>query len=116
MKAVALIAGGLAAGVAVTSPAYAQPLSYWGKSLEGNGWIEFGHRQYYEIRAGTEIPAWGRVKEVHDDWLVVEQVRTGAEKDALRRKGLLVYDEVEIHIPREDLRRAQEANSPRFRR
>ena len=100
-----LIASALATGLLAASPTYAEPLRYWGRSPEGTGgWIELGRQQYYQIAPGTDIPAWGRVKEVHDDRLVVEQIRTESEKDALRQQGLFVYDEMEIHIPREDTR------------
>ncbi len=105
MKTIMLIAAVLAAAFATGSPGRADQLRYWGKPPEAaNGWIELGHRQYYEIGAGTDIPAWGRVKEVGDDLLVVEQVPTESEKRGLQEQGAVVYDVLEIHIPREDLR------------
>ena len=101
----ALIPGVLAAGLAFASPGDTEQLRYWGKQpAVPRGWIELGHRQYYEIDAGTEIPAWGRVKEVADDRLVVEQARTEAEKLRLQEQGALVYDVLEIHVLHEDLR------------
>jgi hypothetical protein len=68
------------------------------------GWIELGPQQYHEIGVGSEIPGWGRVTEVRDDRLVVEQPRTEDEKQRLQDQGALVYDVLELHILREDLR------------
>ena len=98
--------GGIAiAGLVSVSIGEAEPLKYLGRQGEvPTGWIEFGHEKYYEIGAGTEIPSWGHVKEVHDDRIVVEQVRTEAEKRGMEERGALVHDVLEIHILREDLR------------
>jgi len=104
MKTMALL-GGLAAAVVSVSPGEAEPLKYLGREAEiPTGWIEFGHQQYYEVGAGTEIPSWGHVVEVRDDRVVVEQVRTEAEKQGMEERGALVHDVLEIHILREDLR------------
>ena len=90
MKTMALL-GGIAAAVVSVSLGEAEPLKYLGRQGEvPTGWIEFGHEKYYEIGAGTEIPSWGHVVEVRDDRIVVEQVRTEAEKQAhggTRRPG-----------------------------
>jgi len=97
--------GGIAAAVLFASLGEAEPLKYLGRQGEvPTGWIEFGHQQYYEIDAGTDIPSWGHVKEVRDDRIVVEQVRTEAEKQGMKERGALVHDVLEIHILREDLR------------
>jgi len=98
--------GGIVAAVVFASLGEAEPLKYLGRQGEvPTGWIEFGHEpQYYEIGAGTEIPSWGHVKEVRHDRIVVEQVRTEAEKRGMEERGALVYDVLEIHILREDLR------------
>ncbi len=104
MKIMALL-GEIAAIVVSVSVCEAEPLKYLGR--QGGvptGWIEFGHEKYYEIGAGTEIPSWGHVVEVRDDRIVVEQVRTEAEKQDLEERGALVHDALEIHILREDLR------------
>ena len=104
MKTMALL-GGIAAAVVSVSLGEAEPLKYLGRQGEvPTGWIEFGHERYYEIGAGTEIPSWGHVKEVRDDRIVVEQVRTEAEKRGMEERGALVHDVLEIHILREDLR------------
>src|SRR5262249_53885456 len=105
MKTIGLIASVVGASLVTASAASAQPLWYWGKSVGSRGLIELDSERYYEVEVGTEIPAWGRVKEILDDRVVVEQIRTNAEKDVLRRQGHLVYDEMEIHILREGLRR-----------
>ena len=108
MKIVALITPILAAVLAFASRGDAEPLRYWGKPPEAAiGWIELGHGQYYEIGTGTDIPGWGRVKQVGVDRLVVEQVRTETEKRRLHERGALVTDVLEIHILREDLRQPQ---------
>ena len=97
--------GGIVAAVVSVSIGEAEPLKYLGRQGEvPTGWIEFGHEKYYEIDVGTEIPSWGHIKEVHDDRIVVEQVRTEAEKQAMAERGALVHDVLEIHILREDLR------------
>jgi hypothetical protein len=104
MKIMALL-GGIAAAVVSVSLGEAEPLTYLGRQGEvPTGWIEFGHEKYYEIGAGTEIPSWGHVVEVRDDRIVVEQVRTEAEKRGMEERGALVHDVLEIHILREDLR------------
>ena len=104
MKVWALL-GGIAAAVVSMSLGEAEPLKYLGRQGEvPTGWIEFGHEKYYEIGAGTEIPSWGHVVEVRDDRIVVEQVRTEAEKRGIEERGALVHDVLEIHILREDLR------------
>ena len=104
MKTMALL-GGIAAAVVSASVGEAEPLKYLGRQGEvPTGWIEFGHEKYYEIGTGTEIPSWGHVVEVRDDRIVVEQVRTEAEKRGMEERGALVHDVLEIHILREDLR------------
>jgi hypothetical protein len=104
MKTTALL-GGIAAAVVSVALGEAEPLKYLGRQGEvPTGWIEFGHGQYYEIGAGTEIPSWGHVKEVRDDRIVVERVRTEAEKQGMEERGALVHDALEIHILREDMR------------
>ncbi|SRR6266446_4437659 len=108
MRTVALIAGVLAAGLVAASSLHAQPLRYWGKQPgAATGFIELGDREYYAVEAGTEIPAWGRVKQVDEFHLVVEQVRSESEKGQLRQRGAMVYDVLEIHILRQDLHHLQ---------
>lgn len=104
MKIMALL-GGIGAAIVSVALGEAEPLKYLGREGEvPTGWIEFGHEKYYEIGAGTEIPSWGHVVEVRDDRIVVEQVRTEAEKRGMEERGALVHDVLEIHILREDLR------------
>ena len=106
MKRIALIAGVLAAVLVFASAGDAQPpLSYLGKqAASATGLIELGLGAYYEVEPGTEIPTWGRVKEVNDAHLVLEQVRAEAEKLQMRQLNAMVYDVLEIHILRHDLR------------
>jgi hypothetical protein len=112
MKIMALL-GGIATTAVSVSPGEAEPLKYLGRQGEvRTGWIEFGHERYYEIGAGTEIPFWGHVVEVRDDRIVVEQVRTEAEKQGMEERGALVHDVLEIHILREDLRLLPSAAVP----
>jgi len=47
---------------------------------------------------------WDAVPAVRDDRIVVEQVRTEAEKRGMEERGALVHDVLEIHVLREDLR------------
>ena len=104
MNTIALLATLLAAALLVASPASADPLRYWGKDpgMPG-GWIDLGEAGSFAVEAGTEIPGWGRVKAVTESHLVLERPLTGAEKLALREQDLLVYDVLEIHVPRRDL-------------
>jgi hypothetical protein len=84
MKTMALL-GGIAAVVVFRVARRGGAPQVPGPTGRGpTGWIEFGHEKYYEIGAGTEIPSWGHVVEVRDDRIVVEQVRTEAEKRAWR--------------------------------
>ena len=97
------IALSVAIVLAATAASQAQPLLYWGREARA-GWIQLGAGKAQTVEPGTEIPAWGRVKEVHDDRIVVERRVTEAEKQDLEARGALVYDVLEIHILREDLR------------
>jgi hypothetical protein len=116
MRTIALIAGVLSAGLVAASPGAGQELRYWGKQAgTASGRIEMGHGAYYEIGPGTEIPGWGRVKEVSESHLVVERVLTESQKSQLREQGAMVYDVLHIHIPNEDLRRPPPASIPRPR-
>jgi hypothetical protein len=110
MKFMPLI-GTLAALLAV-SPANAEPLRYLGKRPESStAVIELGAREY-SVNPGTEIPAWGRVKAVTDQHLVVEQMLTDDQKHHMREQGALPYDSLEIHVPREDPRRPRGYSLP----
>jgi hypothetical protein len=105
MRWMATSVGALTLGLTLTAPVHGQPLQYWGKQPHAlTGWVELGNEQYQEIGVGLELPGWGRVKEVHDDRLIVEQVRTEFEKRLLQEQGALVYDVLEIHLLRQDLR------------
>jgi hypothetical protein len=116
MKRIALVVGVLAAILIFASPGAAQPpLSYLGRQTSATGLIELGHGEYFEVGPGTEIPAWGRVKEVNDSHLVLEQVRAEAEKLQMRQLNAMVYDVLEIHILRHDLRHPTSDRLPRPR-
>lgn len=107
MKTLSRMALLVAVGLGAPAAATAEPLRYWGK--HGNaatGWIDVGHGALYEIGAGTEVAAWGRVREVRDDRVVVERVLTESEKRAVRERGGQAHDVIEIHVLREDLRYA----------
>ena len=104
MKCTVLILGALVAGLASVSAGHAEQLRYWGQHPETSaGLIELGPKEY-SVKPGTEIPAWGRVKEVSDQRLIVEQTLTEDEKRRMREQGALPYDILQIHVPREDLR------------
>jgi hypothetical protein len=102
MKLIPLIST-LAVGLAVSS-SNAEQLRYLGRPPDSSiGLIELGAREY-SVKPGTEIPAWGRVMEVTDQHLVVEQTLTDDQKRHMREQGALPYDSLEIHVPREDPR------------
>ena len=103
MKSGLLIVGGVVA--LLCSPGEAEELRYWGARPDLSvGWVQLGDEQYYEITVGSDIPAWGRVREIGADRLIVEQVTPEAEKARLRETGALVHDVLEIHIPHEGRR------------
>ncbi len=101
-----LLLAGLVAATFVGSGLDAgEPLRYWGtQEAPSTGWLDTGRGALYEVRVGSEIPGWGRVKEVHADHIVLERILTEDDKRALREQGALVHDAYEIHLPREDLR------------
>lgn len=106
MKPRLLIAGTLMTWAALSNSGRAEQLHYWGARPDGSvGWIELGDKQYFEVTEGADIPGWGRVTEIREDRLIVEQLVSEAEKARLRESGALVHDLLVIHIPREDLRR-----------
>jgi hypothetical protein len=108
---ITLVIGALALGLVVPRAGRPDELRYLGKHPGSSlGVIELGEGHHYEVGAGTEVPAWGRIKELADDHLVVEQTRAEHEKQALRQQGLLDYDVLEIRVPREDLRHPREGN------
>jgi hypothetical protein len=95
----------LIAALTLASAAEADPLRYLGKEPQATtGWIELGQGHYFEVGAGTEIPAWGRVRDVQEDRLILESGRTEEDKLRARQRGAVVYDTLEIHVPRDDLR------------
>jgi hypothetical protein len=111
MKFTLLLVSALTAGLAV-SPANAETLRYLGKHPDrSTAVIELGPREYF-VNPGTEIPAWGRVKEVTDQHLVVEQALTDDQKHHMREQGALPYDTLEIHVPREDPQRPRGYTPP----
>ena len=99
------IALSVAMVLAAAAAGEAQSLQYWGREARArSGWIQLGPGNVHAVEPGTEIPSWGRVKEVHDDRIVVEQTVSEAQRQELEALGALVYDVLEIHILREDLR------------
>jgi hypothetical protein len=108
MRRVTTGVGALALGLTLTAPVHGQPLQYWGRQPHAlTGWVELGNENFHEIGVGSELPGWGRIREVHDDRLIVEQVRTDSEKQRLQEQGAAVYDVLEIHLLRQDLRYPQ---------
>ncbi len=113
MKSFVVVAAALAGVLIVTYAADAEPLHYLGRQAASTtGFIELGREEYYEVGPGTVIPEWGRVKEVQEFHLVVEQVRTEAEKRQLREPDTMAYDVLEIHVPRHDLRHPRRESLP----
>lgn len=104
MKTRAVIVGVMAAWLLSVSALEAQELRYWGKASGARtGRIELQPGQYYEVKEGDEIPGWGRVKEIGDRSLIVEQALTEADQESLRRQGMLAYEVLEIKILRTPL-------------
>lgn len=100
MKIRTVFSGVIAVCLLSTAALQAQELRYWGKTPGSTkGWIELGPGQYYEVAEGDAIPGWGRVQELGDYSLVVEQVLTEAEKERLRSQGVMAHDVLEIQIP-----------------
>ena len=114
MKAIMIVAAGVAVELVPLPSGATEQLRYLGKEPGTTaGVIELGHEQYYTIAAGTQIPSWGRVKEVGDSSLTLERIVTEAQKSDLRERGALVHDVFHIQIPREDL---EQIYSPGARR
>ena len=107
MRTILMVAAAVAAsGLAPVPSGGTEQLRYWGKEPGATaGVIELGPEHYYTVVAGTEIPSWGRVKEVGESSLELEQVLTENQKSDLRARGALVHDVFHIRIPREDLHR-----------
>ena len=83
----------------------AQEIRYWGKNPSGEkGGIEMSKGRYYEVGEGDSLGGWGKVKEVGEHHLILEQVLTDEDKERLESQGKMVYDVLEIHIVREDIR------------
>ncbi|MGH7324140.1 MAG: hypothetical protein ACREJ9_05770 [Candidatus Rokuibacteriota bacterium] len=83
---------------------HAQELRYLGpNSSRPTGWIELSRGQVREVAVGEEIPGWGRVVEIAEMHLAVEQPVSEAEQDRLRSQGMATYEVLELRIPRADL-------------
>lgn len=108
MKMLVLVSALLGALLARASFGHADSLRYWGQGpRQATGVIELGKNHYSTIEVGADIPGWGRVKAVGDAYLVVEHALTPAQRDELSKRGALVHDLLEVHIPREDLRQGR---------
>jgi hypothetical protein len=114
MKIASLASSSMVVWFVCVSVGHAEQLRYWGQPQPGaaTGLIQLGASHYAGIEVGTEIPGWGRVTRMSDSYLVIEQVLTDAQRDALARQGAMVHDVLEIHVPREDQRRGQGYLSP----
>lgn len=97
----------LAIALLSTAPtlAIAQPLRYLGRAADvPGGVITLGGHAHDDIHPGTDVPGWGRVTDVRDDRIVIERIRTDAEKEEMARRGALPHDVLEIHVLRDELR------------
>jgi len=89
---------------AVGMPAAAGELKYLGKSTTpGRGHILHGG-QAYEVDRDTDIPGWGRVKDITETTLVVDYELTDADKEQIRAVGGAPHDVKRTLILRDDLR------------
>jgi hypothetical protein len=82
------------------APEPVQGLRYWGRLPDdtARGRIQYDGR-YYDVRAGDEIPGWGRVRAVTARALVVRRTLTEAEKEAREAQGLLATGVQDLRIP-----------------
>lgn len=100
MKLRTWLLAALAAGLIGAPAAHAQEVRYWGRAqgTEPRGVIDW-HGRYYSVAAGDEIPGVGRVTQVTDEALVVEQALTEADKDRLAAQGLAAPDAKARRLP-----------------
>ncbi len=80
---------------------HAQELRYLGPDPgTANGRIELEAGRIHEVSVGTQIPGWGQVSSITQTHLVVRHRLSQAEQEHLRSQGMVVYDVLELHIPR----------------
>jgi hypothetical protein len=92
--AAALWAGWTAVGVA-------EPLRYEGRTPGAQtGQIELAPGHVREVAVGDEIPGWGRVTDVAETHMLIEQRVSEAAQARLRSQGKAVYEILELRIPR----------------
>jgi hypothetical protein len=74
---------------------------YLGRAGDDSGRARIVFRgKSYLVRAGDEIPGWGRVKSVGEEAVVVRRELSAEEKRAREDAGLLAPDVQEVRIPR----------------
>ena len=84
---------------------------YVGRAGDDSGRARIEYRgKSYLVRAGDEIPGWGRVKSVSDEAVVVRRELSAEEKRARQDAGLLAPDVQEVRI-RKGSRSASRANA-----
>src|SRR5688572_24894021 len=87
--------------VSPAEPPRAAPLRYWGAEPDGTGAGRLTYQgRHFRVRAGDEIPGWGRIHAVTPEALVVRRTLTESEKDSRAAAGALVVDVQDLRIPR----------------
>lgn len=93
--------GAVAFWIGWTAVGEAQQLRYQGPTPGAEtGQIELAPGQVRAVAVGEEIPGWGRVTELAETHLLVEQRVSEAEQERLRSQGKVVYEILELRIPR----------------
>lgn len=101
MRISRVVWGVIALWVGWTTVGEAQQLRYQGPTPGGRtGQIELAPGQVREVAVGGEISGWGRVTQLAETHLIVEQRVGEAEQARLRSQGKVVYDVLELRVPR----------------
>lgn len=104
MKIAFAVCAVFALGMWSAPSAQPQALRYLGPdSSRPTGWIELAGEQAREVAVGEEIPGWGRVRDITETHLGIEQPVSEAEQARLRSQGMAAYEVLELVIPRADL-------------
>jgi hypothetical protein len=74
---------------------------YVGRAGDDSGKARVEYRgKSYLVRAGDEIPGWGRVKSVSDEAVVVRHELSAEEKRAREDAGLIAPDVLDVRLSR----------------
>jgi|SRR5262245_37956045 len=94
----------LVIGMFTAGAVHAQALRYLGPDpATPTGWVELAPGQVLQVKVGDEIPAWGVVAQITEMYIALERRLSDAEQEQLRSQGKVVYQVLELRIPRADL-------------